>query len=100
MCIRDRDNRFFSNCVNAGERLVHYIQLALLSECPGQKDSLLLPSGEIAYLTVGKVEHTYFFQALAGNFTISLADSLEPIELSVPSHQYHVHYRDRKIPIH
>ncbi len=95
-----RNDRRFSGSVHAHERLVHQIQIALLRQCPGEKDPLLLTPGKIADLPVRKGKHFNLFKAFASDLPILLRRALREPKPPVAAHEHHIHDADGKIPIH
>ena len=51
------DDRALGGRIDAGERLVHEVELGVLRQRPRQEHALLLPAGELADLPVGVVGH-------------------------------------------
>ena len=58
------DNGFFRGSVHAGKGLVQQIEICLLCQGASKKDTLLLPTGELADLAICEIRHTDTIQTI------------------------------------
>ena len=98
--VQQRDDRRFGRGIDAGERLIHEVKIALLREGAGQEDSLLLAAGEIRNLPVGEGQHLHLVETGSRDFAILLAGTLHEPNPPIAAHQDHVHDVDREVPVH
>ena len=58
--------RFFGNCVDALEWLIHQVQFGVLCQGPRQEHALLLPAGKLPNLPMGQVGDAHALQSGEG----------------------------------
>ena len=76
--LQECDDCAFCRRVNTLKRFIHQIDGGILHERAGEKDALLLSTGELADLPVGVCLHPHFLQCVHREFTFRLPRSAEP----------------------
>ena len=92
------DDRFRAG-IDAGHRLVHEVNVGLLSEGAGDEDALLLSAGELPDLAGRELGHADVFESATGDVSLLAAGATEPAEAAVGSHEDGFHDVDREVPI-
>src|SRR5215213_8854168 len=97
--LQEVNNRSLGSRVHARERLVHEIELGVLGQGAGQKDSLLLTAAELADLPVGEIGHSHLLKATVRKLAIGLARPTDPTQSAVAAHQDDIKGVRREIPV-
>src|SRR3546814_8744389 len=74
--------------VDAGERLVHEVQVGFLGQRPGQEHPLLLSAGELADLPAGEVRHADLVETGQRRRAVPPGDRPQPAQHAVRSEEH------------
>ena len=69
--LQQSDNGRLRGGIDAGERFVHEIKIALLRQGAGEKDALLLAAAQVGNLPIGVGQHLHLVEALARDLAIA-----------------------------
>src|SRR5262245_28368035 len=83
---QNSDDRRLGGGINARERLIHEIEVRLLGQCAGEKNTLLLTAGELTDLAMSQVGHPNATQALQGRRLVGSPDAPEPANATISPH--------------